>query len=114
MITKQELRIGNLLNYDTGEGIYPAKIDWQDLKHISENEEDFNKYHKPIPITQETLTKIGFKNIGDGWFGIGKFTWNIFDKSIRYRGFHLGEPDYIHQVQNLYFAIENEELSANL
>lgn len=31
MIKVGELRVGNVLNYDTGEGIEPT-IDWQDIK----------------------------------------------------------------------------------
>ena len=41
-----ELSIGNLLNYDTGEGIELTVIDWQDLKWLQE-EPDFFANHFP-------------------------------------------------------------------
>ena len=57
----RELRIGNILNYDTAEGeILPSVIDWQDLKWISEDTKGFNLVHSAIPLTEEWLLRFGF------------------------------------------------------
>jgi hypothetical protein len=54
MIKKEDLRIGNILNYTTSENdIYKTTIDWQDLKWISEDQKGFNLVHDPIPLTEE-------------------------------------------------------------
>jgi len=44
MIKLNELRTGNLLNYDTSEGdTLPTTIDWQDLKWLDEKENNENE-----------------------------------------------------------------------
>ena len=65
---------------------------------------------KNIKITKTTIMQLGFKPIKDGWLELDRFTWNIYDKALRYNGTHLGEPDYIHNIQNIYLEIVGEEL----
>jgi len=65
---------------------------------------------KNIKISDTTIMQLGFKSMEDGWYGLGRFTWNIYDKALRYNGTHLGEPDYIHNIQNIYLEIVGEEL----
>ena len=74
---------------------------------------------KPIPITAEWLLKLGF----DPFYINGKLThYRINSYFIRYDGqdfyFELGkgmiiEVIYIHQLQNLYFALIQKELEYN-
>ena len=92
-----ELRIGNYV-YDNLGGVLKIKGISLDstLSHI-----------KPIPLTEEWLlkfglmsikTELGFWNNGDAiYFSYG------FEKSI--------ELKYVHQLQNLYFALTGEELT---
>ena len=62
MIQINELRTGNLLNYDTSEGRYIAnKIDWQDLKWLDEDAKGFNLVHTPIPLTEQWIKELGFE-----------------------------------------------------
>ena len=83
----------------------------------------------PIPITEEWLLKFGFhksnklfysiqagrffeicvciKSGPSGCFGSVSFESTEIDKEI---GYMLGKCEYIHQLQNLYFALTGEEL----
>ena len=72
---------------------------------------------KPIPLTEEWLFKFGFDNkfnkgkiniIPKGRLGYknGRTyfnSWTILEK----------QPDYVHELQNLYFALTGEELTLN-
>ncbi len=72
-----------------------------------------------IPLTEEWLVKLGFKNIGGGEYEKDRF---IFRKQQRdivisgfeydYNGILISANDYhVHQLQNLYFALTGEELT---
>jgi len=74
---------------------------------------------KPIPLTEEWLIKFGFQ---DNTIRIGEMQI-IFDED--YGSYYLGDeqeiglnPDleikHVHQLQNLYFALTNEELTIKL
>jgi hypothetical protein len=107
-----DLRCGNVLNYDTAEGeILPTVIDWQDLKWLTEDPKGFNLVHSGIRLTEGTVEKLGFDVIQEGWLGLNKFTWNVYDRGLRYNGQHLGEPDYIHDLQNIYYCLTGVMLS---
>jgi hypothetical protein len=105
-----ELRLRNLV-FDNLGGI---------LKIIGIKEESDLSHLRPIPLTEEWLLKFGFKvnrqtkeenNIWrcywtEGHFEIeqiiGFFLWdnNCYGTKIK----------YVHQLQNLYFALTGEEL----
>ena len=117
-----ELRIGNLVNYQTAEGdILVARIDWQDLKWISKDEKGFNIAHSAIPLTEEWLLKFGFEEyeFEDEIFGyvLNDFGYvNEFQFRIRilidFEGILIQKPiKYVNQLQNLYFALTGEELT---
>ena len=56
----EELGIGNYLNYTAAEhDVLLAKIDWQVLKWLTEDEKGFNLVHKPIQLTTEWLLDFG-------------------------------------------------------
>jgi hypothetical protein len=115
----QELRIGNLVNYDTAEGdVLPNVIDWQDLKWLSEDEQGFNLVHNPIPLTEEWLLRFGFKHLGNGKFSGGfknmfKISSHQFGIDFYYGGIdpYYIKPHYVHNLQNLFFALTNKELT---
>ena len=49
MIKETDLRIGNVIYYQSSEdGLLPNIVDWQDLKWLSENPDSFNETFKPI------------------------------------------------------------------
>lgn len=107
-----ELRIGNLVEYF--ERVTPINV--VHLKYLLESSENF----KPIPLTEEWLLKFGIYFTSEKeWYqltftikgllfetasSMEGFTYNLcFDDMINIK--------YIHQLQNLYFALTNEELT---
>ena len=124
-----ELRIGSLLNYDTGEGISNIIIDWQDLKWLTENPDDFNKYHSPILLTEEWLKKFGFsdKDYKNVYIGKDFKSGGMILDFVLSKPFSKGEWNdtytfdlechrfikikYVHELQDFYYTITNEMLS---
>jgi hypothetical protein len=117
-----DLRIGNLVNYEISEGdVLPNVIDWQDLKWLSEDEQGFNLFHNPIPLTEEWLMKFGFvKGKFDNYVLVldnefSKISYWSNSKKIELsntRETTWGAVNcmYLHQLQNLYFALTGTEL----
>lgn len=119
-----ELRIGNKLQYFLGEDgceWEPTIIDWQDLKWATEKADSFNSVHKGIPITHKSLFDYGFKfeDHGDhGYYTREVGEWGIFTVDADGGGFQISsfqntistKIEFIHQLQNFYFAIVGEEL----
>lgn len=130
-----ELRIGNLVTIDNPEfwkgikgnvlevnGINIASsLDFPKSTHsISVRDEkftysQFNEFIKPIPLTEEWMLKFGFEKDGD-YFSLGNFHYHL-PSCLFYSGNdHVsgGNADaiikYVHQLQNLYFALTGEEL----
>lgn len=110
-ITPNELRMGNWIQHSNGE-IYQATEYTQLI--IMRDGKDF----MPVPITEDWLLKFGFEleykspftirytmedaSIGYDW---SKMTgW-----SFRYFGHRL-KCEYVHQLQNLVFALKGTEL----
>lgn len=118
----KELRIGNLVytNRAHGKGEKQKKTVEVNLHYLRQIEDNCN-YIKPIPLTEEWLLKFGFNKEPDKSFtkrdiaifldkrfssnlfmqeNQGDFTWFSYECKI----------EYVHQVQNLYFALTGEEL----
>jgi hypothetical protein len=111
----QELRIGNLVNYkivdeldERKEWFEPCEIDAIDLQVIDSD-------YQPIPLTEEWLFKFGFdknqspnKDIQVGLVN-DDFANNVM--SVVWRGFILVKIQHVHQLQNLFYSLTNEELT---
>ena len=115
----KELRIGNYVEINAPIIDKNIRID---IYHISELKHNKN-FFKPIPITEEILLKCGFykttENAGNLiCFKKGKYTiakwinnkWQFWINTISL--YNL--PQYLHQLQNLYFALTGKELEINL
>jgi hypothetical protein len=113
-----ELRIGNLVNYNEGGifkviGIHEFGIDCED-----EIETTYMEYEnfKPIPLTEEWLLKFGFEERMFGWWSDVLFLrtenrngyFYDWQKTNQTTGTYI---EYVHQLQNLYFALTGEELT---
>lgn len=119
MIKLNELRYFNFLHYFVkGEGFLLTKIDWQDLKHLEENPKDFNKDYKPITLTHDWLKRLGFTSLLNDR---GVFQNNIVsiqertienDSELRFYYNHK-RIMYVHELQNLFFALTGIELEIN-
>ena len=120
MIDVKELRIGNWICSDTSFFGETKKREWQvsldDLQSIS----DFPQDYDPIPITEEWLLKFGYECFnGRSLYSKGDDDLHIdFEYgSAQFRdstsdGYnHVGIAiTYVHQLQNLYFALTGKEL----
>jgi hypothetical protein len=121
MIKKEELRVGNILNYTTSENdILPTRIDWQDLKWISRDPKGFNIIFDPIPLTEEWLLKFGSKKtlvnetlIFDRFKLVYKLAykyWYVLDlNTLTY----LTKVEFVHEWQNFVYIINGKELEIN-
>ena len=133
MIEANELRIGNLVydNFDVSNPYVVTIFSLDDFIAISHG---CNKY-QPIPLTEEWLVKCGFvkdskieylmghinNTYTKSYLIIGTYD-NVFSPCVRmydrddwayYE--EIGENiKYLHQLQNLYFALTGEELTINL
>ena len=113
-----ELRIGNYIDYTTEREIVTMQTTYEYIRLIHNG----NKNFKPIPLTEEWLLKFGFvkefnadensdsfylKDCDDSFYIDYDNSWYIGATSYGYlKGIH-----YVHQLQNLYFALTNEELT---
>lgn len=112
MINPKELRIGNLVTYNQEDNL-PVAI------HAILQDELDTGYRKllsidkifPIPITPEWLEKLGIGNREFLQYVIHKRE----DGYLIYQGhgcFYVNVK-YVHQLQNLYFALTGKELPIN-
>lgn len=118
-----ELRLGNLIKIggntiDTYQIYTPKKVTLAILNEIAgENEERPDaelSVFIPIPLTEEWLLKFGFKQ--DGFYNSAE-RW-VYLNNILFKGnghyilchYPLCMIKYVHQLQNLYFALTGEEL----
>lgn len=126
----QDLRIGNIVKYHNDDTIFNViGIDDLGIRVKNEEQETWIEYDcfSPIPLNQEWIFALGFiKGMsGDISALFHKYykTERVFniekieDKyylhySDKYGMFIVGESfKYVHQLQNLYFALTGEELT---
>lgn len=122
MIQANELIVGNLLNFDRFGEIRIFKIDPDHIRMCFDFNDEFNLYYKPIPITEQWLFKFGFvfDDIAE-YFTEEKVYikyYNEFGIKIDiegrfYNGIYQQKLQYVHQLQNLYFALTQKELILN-
>jgi hypothetical protein len=83
--------------------------DWAGIAECTINLEDV----KPIPLTEEWLLKFGFEysdlNGDSGLWKIPPF--QIYGKYNQFLYDYRLDVNYVHQLQNLYFALTGEELT---
>lgn len=110
MIEAKELRVGNYFKWSefASMGVGVDII-------TKENHYIYEGFKEPIPLTEEWLLKLGFeyvsiydsyiKQTGQREFILRKRDFVLCDIDIRV------QPKYVHQLQNLYFALTGEELT---
>ena len=111
----QELRIGNYIHgwFNTNEGIEQKAFPISG-KVIQEIEEWGVHDYSPIPLTEDWLIRASGKKdqlapyIDFGYFELTKADndWYFVEKE----GVRLCAIKYVHQLQNLYFALTGKEL----
>lgn len=116
-----ELRIDNLLNCldEDGNVIATAKVvgylDRSIMLEviIGESIEHYDDI-VGVSLTEEWLLKVGFKHIYDDWYYNSIMSINISKKIINIDNFCVSNIEFVHQLQNLYFALTGEELTFNI
>lgn len=103
-----ELRIGNLVYLTDKDKI------WEILDGHEIDECDDNPLVNPIPLTEEWLLKFGFvSNPYEDRYEKGSIHIEcIKTKGEKYLWIeNMPHIKYVHQIQNLHFALEGEELT---
>lgn len=133
MIQANELRIGNLVVFNTNSKPFPITADGiLEIHKLGNTEMPFN--YEPVPLTEGWLLKAGFapRNEHRGIGAIYDYghkghedDWK-FSKSVSFIHDKNDENDiylhflqhqtalkikYLHQLQNLYFSLTGEELT---
>jgi len=122
MIQENEIRIGNYLEY-FGSIVKVNSIRKDNQYYISAEKFNTDYYnvidsYKAIPLTEEILLKCGLKLITErtknymlkGISGEPCFHFNKNNTVSCYKA----NIKYLHQLQNLYFALTNQELNITL
>ena len=134
-MTANELRIGNLVTIDNevwaeyrGKPMSVTMIDTviqmgdKDLfpdstgtVNLMYGDIDFGQYDEfiqPIPLTDEWLVKFGFEKDGT-WFTKSGFGISIDNLKWQMKGYiaTFDKCLYVHQLQNLYFALTGQDLN---
>jgi len=127
MIHPNELRIDNLVLND-GKIHFINPDDIHDLseyygKPRARFVNELKSIYEPIPITEECLLKFGCEKYNEGRFMLKLsetliIFWNIGDDyficEFSSRSTHVcyfNDHRYVHQLQNLYFALTQKELT---
>lgn len=123
MIKANQIRKGNIVHYPVDGTMCLCTIDGEDIKLI-ETKPPYAKDHHPIPLTEEWLLNFGFKKAKDEtkitYFNIdtehAKYVIysykQKFDFTIDCNEFCkvLRQLRYVHELQNLFFALTGKEL----
>lgn len=122
MLKESELRIGNIIqlvfsdhtNIGIVESISTQSIQLNVIYSDGKNKLADNSERQGVPLTEEWLLKFGFEGHGEGIMQ-DIYTLKYFNVQNSEAGFlHLGSQvalRYVHQLQNLYFALTGEELT---
>jgi hypothetical protein len=132
-----ELRLGNLLNHNNGSMVGSFIVGLIHLEDIIKKNSHAREY-EPIPLTEEWLLKFGFEKSQEQWYTIKYFTdcdlateqmaitYNlssnrcaVFDaieetdivNILSYPIYTSKKVLYVHELQNIYFALTKKELT---
>lgn len=114
MIQANELRIGNHIR-----GLAMGSVHTVSLHFFNEllDDDTMSDWYSPIPLTSEILEKCGFIKDHDTYKKLNSNLSYLF--RISYTGVGWFSMNaianipalYLHQLQNLYFALTGEELN---
>lgn len=110
MVKANELRIGNWIFDRTfsdfgSPSLKPIQVDANLIKTI---DLEGGKYHRNIPLTPEILEQCGFEKCSCNGYKHELIHLGMNDKKILY--YKSAPLKYLHQLQNLAYALRGEEL----
>lgn len=123
-MTANELRIGNYVYYnDKVISIAPHAIN--EFYYIGDTHSESlvdRRCYEPIELTEEILLKCGFILLDKNYdiqdfnvYKLGDFTYNTSHNVFWFNNIYsFNQPKYLHQLQNLYFALTGYELEIQL
>jgi hypothetical protein len=120
-----ELRIGNYVYDDSGEIVQVEQINSDKIHKwitVSKGGLIYSSNIYPIPLTKEWFLKLGLLPVWYGYediehreFEISTENEGVYRLSVNSNEYVIGEPiEFVHQLQNLYFALTGEELEIKL
>lgn len=123
MIKPNELRIGNLIEYLVEDDFHGNewmfnKVDSEDILMCVKDNDYFNRFYRPIPITPEILGKCpqvtDFNEIvlKDSYGNNVYAQYDFGDMDFRI-GKSWYRCEYLHHLQNIFFDLSGEELKYN-
>ena len=109
----KELRIGNYVYPFDDVCLVNNKTIFRDFIKVVYRDFENTLHLHPIPLTEEWLVEFEFEKALNGWWSDNEI-WSYNDGKF-YLGAntYLSNVKYVHQLQNLYFALTNEELTIN-
>ena len=119
-----ELRIGNFVEYQRNDILTELKqvkgVNWGGdsifIEYYNQDGSQYpiNKKHfKPIPLTEEWLVKFGLKKMDISEYTLNTYDFADFTLWLNDDKFLFNDKTnikYVHQLQNLYFALTQKEL----
>lgn len=110
----KQLRIGNYVYAQSGKLVVNRDSIYK-VENV--NMQSARKY-KPIPLTEEWLLRLGFDFVPDlhAYADENHYIVPFHDGTFQFHPFCTNDEDcwktleYVHQLQNLYFALTGEEL----
>ena len=118
MITSKDLRLGNLIS-----DIHASSSFYAEIKKITQDRVYYGSFNslpnnlKPIQLNEEWLLKLGFEKEYGAFKLKGLKCWltkytsepNLY--SVNVGNIKLSTLKYVHELQNLYFALTQHELT---
>ena len=118
-----ELRIGNCIDAEIFNGLERLHVSngfvtglLNDSIYINDIKFEY-RHLKPIPLTEEWLLKFGFEqdHSNQSWhhrvFVLNSFEIQELSMEVDKYSYEITTIKYVHQLQNLYFALTGEELT---
>ena len=119
-----ELRLGNKFEcmgmvqtvFELIDNTDRGRIKQSGYEYLITCEENGNQYKpieiRPIHITEGWLMEFGFRNYDENKWDTDAMTILKYDEGCKYLANHLHvNIFYVHQLQNLYFALTGNELT---